>query len=106
MKIAVDARPLIPPLTGIGRYTYELLQRLVQSEHEWYLYSNVPLKYDFLDRSNVTVYVMPFAGGWPGLSTIASQLVTLYGLSSIVLMFFGHLVIICLLCFLLIFLRC
>ena len=75
MKIAVDARPLIPPLTGIGRYTYELLQRLVQSEHEWYLYSNVPLNYDFLTRSNVTVYIMPFAGGWPGLSTIAAQLV-------------------------------
>jgi glycosyltransferase involved in cell wall biosynthesis len=75
MKVAVDVRPLMPPLTGIGRYTYELLQRLVQGEHEWYLYSSVPLSYDFALCSNVTVNVMPFAGSLPGSSSIVSQLI-------------------------------
>jgi glycosyltransferase involved in cell wall biosynthesis len=38
VKIAVDARPLQHPHSGIGRYTYEILQRLVQRGHEWFLY--------------------------------------------------------------------
>ena len=38
MKIAVDARPLSKPLNGIGRYTYELLRRIVNSDDEWHLY--------------------------------------------------------------------
>ncbi len=42
MKIAVDARPLSIPGTGIGRYCRELLSRLTCSSHEWYLYSDRP----------------------------------------------------------------
>ena len=43
MKIAVDARPLIAPKTGIGRYLAELLQRLLRrSPHQWYLYGPRP----------------------------------------------------------------
>ncbi len=39
MRIAVDARPLIAPKTGIGRYLTELLRRMPQqSNHEWFLY--------------------------------------------------------------------
>ena len=39
MRIAVDARPLIAPKTGIGRYLAELLRRMPQqSPHEWFLY--------------------------------------------------------------------
>lgn len=38
MKIAVDARPLQHPHSGIGRYTYEILHRLVRMGHEWFLY--------------------------------------------------------------------
>lgn len=39
MRIAVDARPLIAPKTGIGRYLTELLRRMPQqSTHEWLLY--------------------------------------------------------------------
>ena len=39
MRIAVDARPLIAPRTGIGRYLAELLRRMPQqSNHQWFLY--------------------------------------------------------------------
>lgn len=43
MRIAVDARCLSDPLTGIGRYTFELLQRMVQLGGEWFLYSHKPI---------------------------------------------------------------
>lgn len=54
-RIAVDARPLSIPTTGIGRYTRAVLERLVESEHEWLLYSHQPLLVDFHTHSNVTV---------------------------------------------------
>ena len=41
VRIAVDARPLAHPFTGIGRYTEALLRRLVGSPgHQWFLYSD------------------------------------------------------------------
>ncbi len=43
MKIAVDARPLAQPLTGIGIYTASLLEQLLATEHLWCLYSDGPL---------------------------------------------------------------
>ena len=43
MRIAVDARPLAAPKTGIGRYLAELLQRMLQhSTHQWFLYGPQP----------------------------------------------------------------
>lgn len=54
-RIAVDARPLSIPTTGIGRYTHAVLERLIQSDHHWYLYSHQPLLVDFQSRANVTV---------------------------------------------------
>jgi glycosyltransferase involved in cell wall biosynthesis len=39
-RIGVDARQLSTQLTGIGRYNLEILSRLVQMGHEWYLYSH------------------------------------------------------------------
>lgn len=43
MRIAIDARPLIAPKTGIGRYLAELLQRMPQhSIHQWFLYGPRP----------------------------------------------------------------
>ncbi|WP_288129621.1 glycosyltransferase family 1 protein [Microbulbifer sp.] len=54
-RIAVDARPLSIPTTGIGRYTQAIVERLVQSKHEWYLYSHQPLLRDFGVLPNVTV---------------------------------------------------
>jgi len=78
MKIAVDARPLLPPLTGIGRYTLELLKYLVLSDHHWYLYCSAPIKYAFLERSNVSVHVIPAARFISGISTIVSQVLFPY----------------------------
>ncbi|WP_226661979.1 glycosyltransferase family 4 protein [Microbulbifer aggregans] len=54
-RIAVDARPLSIPTTGIGRYTDAIVERLVNSEHEWYLYSHQPLLREFESSPNVTV---------------------------------------------------
>ncbi|WP_444907911.1 glycosyltransferase family 4 protein [Microbulbifer sp. SSSA008] len=54
-RIAVDARPLAAVTTGIGRYTYALLERMFKSDHEWYLYSHAPLLRDFSGLDNVTV---------------------------------------------------
>jgi glycosyltransferase involved in cell wall biosynthesis len=39
-RIGVDARPLTVSLSGIGRYTFEILQRLADSGHQFYLYSD------------------------------------------------------------------
>lgn len=45
-KIAVDARPLSHPQTGIGVYLKELLTRLIpDSKHDWYLYSDRPFEW-------------------------------------------------------------
>jgi glycosyltransferase involved in cell wall biosynthesis len=43
VKIAVDARPLAPPVTGIGTYLGSLLTRLQDTGHRWFLYSDRPL---------------------------------------------------------------
>ncbi|MBO6658525.1 MAG: glycosyltransferase family 4 protein [Pseudomonadales bacterium] len=66
MKIAVDARPLSAPLTGIGRYTYSLLQQLTKSEHEWYLYSDRPILSELPKAQNVNIRVGNAQGGTPG----------------------------------------
>lgn len=56
LKIAVDARPLNHPKTGIGRYTVELLKRLVESGHEWHLFFTPSHDDSFLHRDNVFVH--------------------------------------------------
>jgi len=52
-RIAVDARPLCHPGTGIYRYTRELLTRMCRLGGEWFLYS--PQRYDIdqLDLPNI-----------------------------------------------------
>ena len=42
-RIGVDSRLLSEQLTGIGRYTHEMLRRLTDAGHEWYLYSPLPI---------------------------------------------------------------
>ncbi|MDT7521975.1 glycosyltransferase family 1 protein [Rhodoferax sp. TBRC 17198] len=42
MRIGVDARLLSLPLTGIGRYTVEMLHALQLKDAEWRLYSPMP----------------------------------------------------------------
>lgn len=56
MRIGIDARSLSEPITGIGRYTLNLLQEMVSdNSHEWILYSHRPLLHGDWDRENVTV---------------------------------------------------
>ena len=52
-RIAVDARPLCHPGTGIYRYTRELLDRMVHLGGEWFFYS--PQRYDTagFERDNI-----------------------------------------------------
>jgi glycosyltransferase involved in cell wall biosynthesis len=53
LRIAIDARPLNYPTTGIGRYTGALLKRLRQSPHELLLYSHAPLDAEWHERARV-----------------------------------------------------
>ncbi len=43
MRIGIDARPLLVPSTGIGRYTREIVTRLARSDHELCLYAHQPI---------------------------------------------------------------
>lgn len=47
MKIGIDARIYSDAFTGIGRYTFELVKRLIENhpEHEWVLFMN-PREYE------------------------------------------------------------
>ncbi|MDH0339080.1 glycosyltransferase family 4 protein [Metapseudomonas otitidis] len=53
MRVGVDVSPLVGNLTGIGRYTHELLRRLTESGHEWFLYSHDHINANYTDRKNV-----------------------------------------------------
>jgi glycosyltransferase involved in cell wall biosynthesis len=52
-RIAVDARPLCHPGTGIYRYTMELLSRMCRSGGDWFLYSPQRYATAGLDLPNV-----------------------------------------------------
>ena len=54
-RIGVDARQLSTQVSGIGRYNAEILSRLVQMGHDWFLYSHRPLVLGDWDRPNVHV---------------------------------------------------
>lgn len=43
LRVGVDVSMLSERTTGIGRYAYEILKRLVLIEHEWFFYSHRPL---------------------------------------------------------------
>lgn len=57
MKIAIDARPLSHELTGIGRYTYNLVKALIDKDTdiEWFLFSDRPLIVNFENSKKVTI---------------------------------------------------
>ncbi|WP_417658068.1 glycosyltransferase family 4 protein [Pseudidiomarina aestuarii] len=56
MKIGVDCRPLSRPLSGIGRYSFELLNILTKAEDaHWFLYCDQTFQAPFAQRPNVTV---------------------------------------------------
>jgi len=54
-RIGVDARQLSTQISGIGRYNAEVLSRLVETGHDWYLYSHRPLLLGDWGRPNVFV---------------------------------------------------
>ncbi|MCG8529355.1 MAG: glycosyltransferase family 4 protein [Desulfovibrionales bacterium] len=55
MKIGVDVNSLLPPITGIGRYLYEVLTRMIQMGGEWILYATGSIynEKEFLEKKNV-----------------------------------------------------
>lgn len=57
LNIAVDARPLAFPFSGIGRYTLSLLREFARhdSTHRFFLYSDRPLKLPFSTPSHWSV---------------------------------------------------
>lgn len=55
LRIAVDARPLAIPMVGITRYTLELLKRLPEMGHEWFLYLDKAPIHPLPEFSNVHV---------------------------------------------------
>ena len=61
-RIGVDSRLLSEKVTGIGRYTSEMLSRLVETEHEWYLYSHMPITIGHWQRPNVHLRTSNFPG--------------------------------------------
>jgi glycosyltransferase involved in cell wall biosynthesis len=74
LRIAVDARPLAHPQTGIGRYTESLLQRLVKMGHQWFLYSDRAITPRFTVDDHVQIRMGKARPG-SALSLVYSQLV-------------------------------
>lgn len=46
LRVGIDARPLAVPTTGIGRYTQEIVSRLINSPNEFFLYGFHPLDFE------------------------------------------------------------
>jgi len=55
MLIGVDARPLCNQLSGIGRYTFEILSRMIASDHSWIFYAHKPIEIGNWDYPNIKV---------------------------------------------------
>lgn len=55
MRIGIDAQMLCGTITGIGRYTSEIIRKLVHSDSEFFLYAPKPLATDEWAAANVTV---------------------------------------------------
>ena len=61
-RIGVDACLLAEEVTGIGRYTVEVLSRLTLAGHEWFLYSHKPIVVGKWEMSNVHLRTDNFPG--------------------------------------------
>lgn len=63
MRIGVDARNLVPPLSGIGRYVWESCKHLSKLGHEVYLYlpeaPSFPFDFKMFKKVNVSNYNGP-----------------------------------------------
>jgi glycosyltransferase involved in cell wall biosynthesis len=76
MRIAVDARPLSVPITGIGQYTLQMLTEMIKQsppDWQWLLYSDRPLLIDFSGHKKVQLRISGFSARF--LSTIVAQVV-------------------------------
>ena len=60
-RIGVDARQLSTQLTGIGRYNLEILSRLVEMGHQWYIYSHREIELGSWDYPNVHIRTAHFS---------------------------------------------
>ena len=67
MKIGVDVSVLVGNITGIGRYTQEVLKRLIESEHEWFLYSHSHINFEYKERANVNFHIVKNLRWFPGI---------------------------------------
>lgn len=63
LRIGVDARILSESITGIGRYSYEILSRLVDFGHHWFLYSHQPIIVGNWNKANVHLRTSNICGG-------------------------------------------
>jgi glycosyltransferase involved in cell wall biosynthesis len=71
-RIGVDARLLSEAVTGIGRYTQEMLDALIGYEHSWTLYSHRPIVVgDWRKRDNVRIRTANLP--WRGLRMAWAQ---------------------------------
>lgn len=60
MKIGVDCRPLTRSVSGIRKYTYELLKRLtLQEDAHWYLYSYNSILEEIDAKKNISLECCP-----------------------------------------------
>lgn len=63
LYVGVDCRPLSRPLSGIGRYTRELLSLLTEAQDvHWFLYCDQAFEAPFANRSNVTLRLFGQSG--------------------------------------------
>ncbi|MGU3401336.1 glycosyltransferase family 4 protein [Brucellaceae bacterium D45D] len=63
MKIGIDARNLVPGLTGIGRYVFEMCRRLALQGHELVLYLPEAPSKPLPEWNGVNVRIANYAGG-------------------------------------------
>ena len=89
MRIAVDARPLAAPLTGIGRYTRALLDAMVEQGHQWFLYSDRPLQVSLPENPRLWVRHGDALGGTPGSLRWAQWQYTRWAVQDVVDLFWS-----------------
>lgn len=57
MRIGVDVSSLASPCTGIGRYTYSLLIKMIPGGHDWILYSHKTISLEDFSFKNVKIRI-------------------------------------------------
>lgn len=73
-RIGVDVRCLNGPITGIGRYTIEVLDRLIRMGHEWFLYTSGSLQNDeWVNLRNVQIRAGEKPAGYPSFLWMQSM---------------------------------